>query len=104
MNEFIASVAHELNTPLPIIIGYSDLLVSREYAADEELMEFFGLINEKSHDLEKIVDDLLHLGNIESGRELYLEVEPYELSASIRRVTDVFRKESPQHDFAVPVG
>lgn len=100
-NEFIASAAHELNTPLSIIIGYTDLLASREYADEEEFMEFLGLVNEKSHGLEKIVDDLLHLGKMESGRELYLEVEPYDLSASIRQIVDAFQKESPQHDFVI---
>ena len=59
------------------------------------------MINEKSHALEKIVDDLLHLGKIESGRELYLEEAPYDLSVSIRQIVDGFQKESPNHKFVV---
>jgi len=100
-NEFVASAAHELNTPLSIIIGYADLLLSGEYADQDELREFLALINEKSHALEKIVDDLLHLGKIESGNELYLDAEPYDLSAEIRKVADVYQKEHPRHRFAV---
>jgi signal transduction histidine kinase len=100
-SEFIASAAHELNTPLSIIVGYADLLQSGEYAGEEELAGFLAIINEKSHALGKIVDDLLQLGKIESGKELYLDVEPYDLSASLRRIVEVYEKKSPQHQFEV---
>jgi len=100
-NEFIASAAHELNTPLSIIIGYADLLLAGEFNDQKELRGFLRLINDKSHALEKIVDDLLHLGKMESGRELYLDVEPYDLSGSIRQIVDVFQKEAPNHNFVV---
>ena len=100
-NEFIASAAHELNTPLSIIIGYADLLLCGEYSGEDELREFLNLINEKSHGLEKIVDDLLDFGKIESGREFFLEVAPFDLGASIRQIVDVFQREAPEHHFVV---
>ncbi|SHJ28250.1 PAS domain S-box-containing protein [Malonomonas rubra DSM 5091] len=100
-DEFIASAAHELNTPLSIIIGFTDLLESGEYNGCEELLEYCGLINEKAHSLEKIVDDLLHLGKIEAGREIYLDAEPYDLAEHIHQVVETYEKKSPKHSFQV---
>jgi len=100
-DEFIASAAHELNTPLSIIIGFTDLLESGEYNSKEELLEYCALINEKAHALEKIVDDLLHLGKIEAGREIYLNTEPYNLAEHIQRIVELYEKKSPEHRFEV---
>lgn len=100
-DEFIASAAHELNTPLSIIIGFTDLLESGEYSNREELLEYCALINEKAHALEKIVDDLLHVGKIEAGREIYLKVEPYNLAEHIERLVELYEKKSPDHQFEV---
>lgn len=100
-DEFIASAAHELNTPLSIIIGFTDLLESGEYNNREELLEYCALINEKAHALEKIVDDLLHVGKIEAGREMYLNVEPYNLAEHIERIVELYAKKYPEHRFEV---
>jgi len=100
-DEFIASAAHELNTPLSIIIGFTDLLESGEYSNSEELLEYCALINEKAHSLEKIVDDLLHLGKIEAGREIFLDVAPFDLAEHINQLVDTYEKKAPEHRFEI---
>lgn len=73
-SEFLASMSHELRTPLNGIMGYAELL--RE-TSDDENKEFAGVILESSHHLLDLVNSILDLAKIESGKmELMLNPEP----------------------------
>ena len=67
--EFIANVSHELRTPVHAIIGYTDLLLEGIYEAltgDQE--ETVSYIRESAKDLLSLINNLLDLSRIESGR------------------------------------
>lgn len=68
--EFVANVSHELKTPLTNIIGYSETL---EGALDDPAMahRFIEKILKNASQLKLLVDDLLDLSAIESGRVHY---------------------------------
>ncbi len=100
-DEFIAAVAHEMNTPLSIVSGYADLLVNREYESEGEFREFVGLIQEKAQTLEKIVNDLLQLNKANADRKVFLEKETYDPCENIRQIVDSFRVETQRHQFVV---
>lgn len=68
--EFLANVSHELRTPLTVIMGYSELLLER-MAADESAAvnrKFVETVYRKSEDLLSLINDLIELSRIESGR------------------------------------
>ncbi|MBI3968954.1 MAG: GAF domain-containing protein [Chloroflexi bacterium] len=68
-NAFIAQVSHEFRTPLTSIKGYVDLLL--EGAVGEltpEQEEFLGVVASNSARLSTLIDDLLDLARIESGK------------------------------------
>jgi signal transduction histidine kinase len=56
-NELITSVAHDLRTPLTSIIGYLDLVSSRDLTQDSQ-MKYIGIAYNKSKRLEKLIEDL----------------------------------------------
>ncbi len=65
-SEFVANVSHELRTPLTSIKSYTEALLD---LADEEMVrEFLGVIDEESDHLLDLINDLLDVGQIESGR------------------------------------
>lgn len=66
---FLANMSHEIRTPLNAIIGFSNLIVSgeAELTADEK-NNFLQLINTNSDLLLKLINDILDLSRIESGR------------------------------------
>jgi CheY-like chemotaxis protein/nitrogen-specific signal transduction histidine kinase len=68
-SEFIANVSHELRTPLHAIVGYAELLLEGVYGslADEQA-QTIQYINDSANDLLGIVNNLLDLSKIESGR------------------------------------
>lgn len=66
-NEFIAIVSHELRTPLTSILGYTELLLAREFEPAER-REFVQTVYDQSEHLSQIVEDLLGMSRIESGK------------------------------------
>ena len=65
--DFVANVSHELKTPLTSIAGYADTLL--DPAIDPETRQrFLGIVVNNARRMQRLVDDLLDLSRIESGR------------------------------------
>ncbi len=65
--DFISSVSHELRTPLASIIGYLEVLREEELEG-EERDEFLGIVADNARRLLALINDLLTLAGLESGR------------------------------------
>jgi len=99
-SEFVSTAAHELQTPLAAIIGFSELLLSQKGALPPEVeRESLTYIFNKADLLSKIVDDLLDISRIESGRPLPLLVNRCELNALIEQAVRPYRMRSEHHLF-----
>ncbi len=75
-NRFMRMVSHELRTPATAISGFAEMLGSDWTSLTEtEIAEFLAIINRQSTHLSLIVDDLLTLSHLETGRlRLHLSV------------------------------
>ncbi|MDP2653593.1 MAG: GAF domain-containing sensor histidine kinase [Candidatus Omnitrophota bacterium] len=68
-SEFISAVSHELRTPLTSIKGYASLLMTGKIGAiPDNVKERLDKINKHSDNLVKLINDLLDMSRIESGR------------------------------------
>lgn len=69
-SEFISNMSHELRTPLNTIIGFSKLLHEHKTRAlaNEEIIEYAYLINDAAGHLLSVVNDILDISKIQSGR------------------------------------
>jgi protein-histidine pros-kinase len=82
-SEFLASVSHELRTPLNAIIGFSELIRDAVIAPlDARYREYGGDINGAGRHLLSIINDILDISKIESGR-LELRDELVSIAESI---------------------
>ena len=82
-SEFLASMSHELRTPLHTIIGFSELLGEElEGPLNEKQKRFIQHIHNDSMHLLDLINDILDLSKIESGR-LELRPEPFDLTAVV---------------------
>ena len=63
---FLRNVSHEIRTPLNAIIGFSNLLKSKNL--DDSNCEFINIINNSSYKLLSIVDDILNISLIETNQ------------------------------------
>lgn len=95
-NEFVSMVSHELRTPLTSIKGYVDLIVDGEAGEINEIQrEFLSIVQENSDRLVSLINDLLDISRIESGR-VHLKIEPLDLSEVVQGVVDTFRTYADQ--------
>jgi len=88
-SQFLATVTHELRTPLHSIISYGALIlegfVEGELTAEQE--EHIQFIVRRAEDLSRLVDDMLDLSKIEADR-LEVRVEPLALEPSLTEVVN----------------
>jgi PAS domain S-box-containing protein len=91
----ISTVSHELRTPLTLIHGFAELLVLRDMpverrrAAAEEILE-------ASRRLARLIDDLLSVSRMESGR-LILDPRPLDVAGLVERTLSPFRAMAARH-------
>lgn len=77
-NKFLGMAAHDLRNPIGIIGSYSDFLIDETKGnLSAEHKEFLGIINSSAQFMLALIDDLLDISRIESGKiDLHMELYP----------------------------
>ena len=86
---FLSNMSHDIRTPLNAIIGYTTL-ANRENVAYEDKSEYISKIEMASRQLLEIVNDVLDMSRIESGK-FSLEPTCVNLESCIHEVSDLVR-------------
>jgi len=98
---FVSVASHELRTPLTSIVGYADLLLRRD-PPDATRKRWLKNILDNSHRLNAIVDDLLNVSRIQSGR-VNIKLERANLSNLFEDVLPLSRESTNKHEFVVNI-
>ena len=101
--ELLANVSHELRTPLTAILGYSDLLlhgIDGQLTAEQR--EDVETIDRSGRHLLRLIDDLLDITRIESGR-VVLRREVVDLHGIILSAVDDLRPLAGQKGLSIEV-
>lgn len=80
-DDFLATVSHELRTPLGAIVSWTQVL-KESAGRPEDLAIGIETIERNAYAQAQLIDDLLDLGRIVSGK-MALDVEPVDLSSVI---------------------
>lgn len=85
-SEFLANMSHELRTPLNAIIGFSEVLRDKLCGdLNDEQIEFAMDIHSSGQHLLQMINDILDLSKVESGK-LELKYEQFEIGKAIEAV------------------
>jgi protein-histidine pros-kinase len=87
--EFLANMSHELRTPLNAIIGFADLM-HRGKVPPTDHHEYLGDILSSSKHLLRLINDVLDLAKVESGK-MEFRPEPVDLTQLVSEVRDILR-------------
>ncbi|MFJ7409040.1 MULTISPECIES: ATP-binding protein [unclassified Lysinibacillus] len=64
--EFLASIAHELRTPITFIKGYTDILYKRDLT-EQDRQKYLGIIMEETNRLSTLIKDLFDLAKMDEN-------------------------------------
>jgi two-component system phosphate regulon sensor histidine kinase PhoR len=87
--DFVANVSHELRTPLSLIKSAAETLIDGGKNDAAALTRFLEIIDKNANRLTLLIDDLLLLAQIDSGR-VELRLEPVVLGAAVQDALEDF--------------
>lgn len=99
-SEFISTAAHELNTPLSTMMGYTELLLDTtlfRVVDEEQRTDFLREIYSRGEALSLIVDDLLDVSRIELGLPVKLNLQTHRLGEVLAKILEYCRLRDTQH-------
>jgi signal transduction histidine kinase len=99
-SDFVSSVSHEIRTPLTSIKGYAAILLASKLGAlPEEVRSRLEKINRHSDELVHMVNDLLDISRIESGK-MEIRKETLNLNAIAEKIADLFSEQFKTKDIS----
>ena len=86
-NDFLANMSHDIRTPMNAIVGYTN--IAKQNSDDPEAVQnALDKIGSSSHFLLSLINDILDISKIESGK-MQLSTNPCNLEEVLRRIEDI---------------
>ena len=85
-SQFLANMSHEIRTPMNSIMGFAELALDK--TAEPQVRDYLGKITDSTKWLLHIINDILDISKIESGK-MELEHVPFDLQDIVTRCQSV---------------
>jgi len=89
-SDFIATVSHELKTPLSLIRMFGEMLAKERAPTPEKRAQYLEIIVRESERLSALIENVLDFARLEQGRAAY-EFSSADLGATVLRDVEAFR-------------
>ncbi len=86
-NDFLANMSHDIRTPMNAIVGYTNIAKSNKHKP-ETVADALDKIGSSSHYLLSLINDILDISKIESGK-MQISCGPCDLAELFRRIEDI---------------
>jgi signal transduction histidine kinase len=98
-SDLVNTVSHELRTPLSGVLGFTKLLLTREFDS-ETRRHYLGIVDAQARRLSQLIDDFLDVRTIEEGRfERARDV--VDLGTLLRDEATLYSLQSDLHELAL---
>ena len=95
--ELVANVSHDLRTPLASILGYLEILLTKEDTPEEERKKYLQIVAQHGKRLSQLIDDLFELAKFDA-QEITPKLEDFNFSEFVYDVVQKFRNRVEQLD------
>ena len=95
---FLANMSHEIRTPMNAIIGFSELLLNS--VKDQKQRSQVNSIRTSGKNLLKIINDILDLSKIESGKVI-IQQEPIDITKLVSEIELMFNQRAAEKNVAL---
>ena len=99
-SNFVASVSHDLKTPLALIQLFAETLELGRVRTPERAQEYYRIINGESKKLTRLIENILDFSRMEAGLRPY-RMEPADLSESLSKVLTRMETQFSQGNFTI---
>jgi signal transduction histidine kinase len=100
-SDLVNTVSHELRTPLSGVLGFTKLLLTREFDS-ETRRHYLGIVDAQARRLSQLIDDFLDVRKIEEGR-FERARELVDMGTLLRDEAMLYSFQSQNHELAVDV-
>jgi signal transduction histidine kinase len=99
-SDFVSAVSHEFRSPLTTLRGIAELLANDRLPNEGRKRQSYVLLERETGRLQRLVEDLLDFGRMESGRKQY-RIAPHDVFGVVRAAVTDFREEALASGFQV---
>ncbi len=100
-SEFLAGISHELKTPLISIIGFSQILTSKNSGElTDKQRHFIESIRKSAEFLLSLINNILDMSKIEAGK-IKLNIEEIPLKSTIEETLTLFYEKAKKHKIVI---
>jgi signal transduction histidine kinase len=99
-SNFVASVSHDLKTPLALIQLFAETLELGRVRTPDRALEYYRIINGESKKLTRLIENILDFSRMEAGLRPY-RMEPADLAESVNKVLARMATQFAQGNFTV---
>jgi signal transduction histidine kinase len=100
-SDLVNTVSHELRTPLSGVLGFTKLLLTRDFDS-ETRRHYLGIVDAQARRLSDLLDDFLDVRRIEEGRFERAQ-ELVDMATLLREEAQLYSQQSPKHEVAVEI-
>ena len=86
-SDFVASVSHDLKTPLALIQLFAETLELGRVRTADRAQEYYGIINSEAKKLTRLIENILDFSRMEAGLRPY-HMEPADAGGLVTHVLD----------------
>jgi signal transduction histidine kinase len=100
-SDLISMISHELRTPLSSVIGFTELLLQRDFPPDER-RRYLEIVDTEARRLAELAADFLDVQLLEEGR-LELTLAPIDAAELVQQQSDLFFAHQDDHPLELDV-